>query len=90
MSLKVGDVDRVFRKLHMEIRESGDKLAFFVYKGKRILHTRRSQGKGKIEGNIPSFTRQQMKLNNDQFADLLACPLDRAAYIEILKAKRLI
>lgn len=90
MSLEVGDVDRAFRKLQMEIRESGDKLAFFVYKGKRILHTRRSQGKGKIEGNIPHKIRNQLRLNESEFRDLVQCPLDFDGYIEILKKRKII
>ena len=90
MSLKVGDVDRAFSKLQMEIRESGDKLAFFVYKGKRILSTRRSHGKGKIEGNIPHKIRTQLKLNESEFRDLVQCPLEYDGYVEILKKRKII
>ncbi len=54
MSLKTGDVDRAFKKLGMETREGKDGLAFFRYKEKLILTTRRSHGKGKIEGNPPT------------------------------------
>ena len=90
MSLKVGDVDRAFGKLRMETRESGDKLAFFVYKGKRILSTRRSHGKGKIEGNFPHRIRTQLRLNESEFRDLVQCPLDFDGYVEILKKRRII
>ncbi len=90
MSLKVSDVDRAFRKLRMEIRESGDKLAFFVYEGKRILHTCRSHGKGKIEGNIPHRIRTQLKLNESEFRDLVQCPLEYDGYVDILKKRRII
>jgi len=90
LSLKVGDVDRAFSKLQMEIRESGDKLAFFVYKGKRILSTRRSHGKGKIEGNIPHKIRTQLKLNESEFRDLVQCPLEYDGYVEILKKRKII
>ena len=74
----------------MEIRDTGDRHALFKVGGKLILRTKRSFGSGKLEGDIPSFIRQQMKLNHDQFAELLACPLDRARYIEILKTKKVI
>ncbi|MBI4572776.1 MAG: hypothetical protein HY713_05760 [candidate division NC10 bacterium] len=90
MSLKVADVDRAFGKLQMEIRESGDKLAFFVYKGKRILSTRRSHGKGKIEGNIPHKIRTQLKLNESEFRELVQCPLDYDGYVAILKKRKII
>ena len=90
MSLKVSDVDRVFRKLHMETRASGDKLAFFSYEGKRILSTRRSHGKGKIEGNIPHRIRTQLKLNESEFRGLVQCPLDFDEYVQILKKRKII
>ncbi len=74
----------------MVIKNTGDRHALFYVDGRLILRTKRSFGSGKIDGNIPSFIRQQMKLNNDQFAELLACPLDRPDYIDILKKKKLI
>lgn len=74
----------------MTIKDTKDRHALFYVDGKLILRTKRSFGAGKLEGNIPSFIRQQMKLNEDQFGDLIACPLDRNGYIEILKKKRII
>lgn len=90
MSLKVVDVDRAFRKLQMEIRESGDKLAFFVYEGNRILTTRRSHGKGKIEGNIPHKIRNQLRLSEEEFRDLVRCVFSYDGYVEILKKRQVI
>lgn len=52
-----------------------------------MLKTFRSHGSGKIEGTIPSKIRQQLKLNESQFDDLIACPLDREGYVAILRTK---
>jgi hypothetical protein len=90
MSLKVTDFDAIMNKLQMEIRDSRDKLAWFVYSGRRILSTKRSHGRGDIRGKVPHFIRQQLKVNDKQFQDLIRCPLDREGYINILKEKRII
>lgn len=88
--MKAADVDRVFRKLEMEIRDTKDRHAWFVHEGKRILKTKRSHGRGELKGNIRHFIRQQLKVNEEQFRDLRDCPLDRGGYIEILRQKGLI
>ncbi len=74
----------------MVINNTGDRHAKFYEGGKLILTTMRSFGSGKLDGNIPHKIRQQMKLNEDQFADLIACPLKREGYVEILRKKGLI
>jgi hypothetical protein len=71
----------------MEIHKSGDIHALFYHDGKLILRTKRSHGSGKLTGRIPDYIRQQMKLNQEQFSDLLACPLKREGYVQILRAK---
>ncbi len=90
MSLRTGDVDRIFRKLDMEIRETDHIWAYFRYDDKIVTKTRRSLGKGKIEGNIPFFIRQQLKLNEKEFRELLECEFEREGYIDILKSKKII
>ena len=90
MSISGKDVDRAWEKLGMEIKDTNDRHALFRVDGKLILRTKRSFGSGKIDGNIQHFIRQQMKLDNEQFAELLACPLDRPRYIEILREKKFI
>jgi hypothetical protein len=90
MSLKVADVDRVHRKLDMEIREGRDRLAFFVYDGKRVISTRRSHGRGDIAGRIGDFIRQQMKVSETQFRGLVDCTVSRDDYIRILREKGVI
>ncbi len=85
--MKASDIDRAFAKLGLEIRESKDKIAWFVHEGRKILMTKRSQGRGEVKGNIPHLIRQQLRLNEQQFRDLIACPLDREGYVTILKEK---
>jgi hypothetical protein len=75
----------------MEISDSRDhRHAVFGHEGKVIVRTRRSLGSGDIEGKIRDFIRQQMHLNDSQFRSLIACPLKRDGYTEILGAKGLL
>jgi hypothetical protein len=90
MSLKPKEIDRAWQKIGMVIKDGGDRFAKFYVDGKLILWTKRSMGSGKLDGNIPHLIRQQMKLDEEQFARLIACPLKRPEYIEILKEKGLI
>lgn len=90
MSLKSRDVDRVFDKLQMKVRNGKDRFALFYYKGKYILRTKRSLGDRKIDSKIRHLIRQQLKLNETQFFDLVDCTLERLGYIKILKKKGLI
>lgn len=71
----------------MVVKDSKDKLARFYYDGALILTTKRSHGSGKIEGKVPYLIRQQMRLSQKEFDDLIACPLKLDGYIEILKQK---
>ena len=90
MSLSTKEVDAAWDKLGMTITETNDRHAKFYYKGKLILATKRSFGSGKIEGRVPHLIRQQLKLTEAEFADLIACPLDLDGYIEILRRRGLI
>lgn len=90
MSLKAADIDRIFSKLRMETRNSGDKLAWFVYNGHRLLHTKRSHGRGDIPGRIGDFIRQQLRINERQFGGLRDCSVDYDDYVEILRAKGIV
>jgi hypothetical protein len=87
VSLKPKEIDAAWNKLQMEITETGDRHAVFRHDGTIIVRTKRSFGSGKLDGNIPHFIRQQMKLNDSQFQDLINCPLTRDGYIEILREK---
>lgn len=90
MSLSAGEVDRAWDKLGMEIKQTNDRHAIFRYEGRFILRTKRSFGSGKLTGKIPQLIRQQLRLNEQQFGELISCPLDRNGYIEILREKGLL
>lgn len=89
MSLKTGDVDRIFKKLRMKTRDSKDRLAWFFFNNKPIVFTRRSHGRGDL-GRIAHLIRQQLKVTEDQFAGLRDCPIGYDEYVEILRAKGLL
>ncbi len=90
MSLKAMDVDRVFKKFEMEIKTGNDIYARLYYGGKFILRTRRFLGKRKIEDKVRYLIRQQLQLNEEEFAQAIGCPLNREGYIQILKRKKFI
>jgi hypothetical protein len=71
-----------------EIKATGDLHARPHVDGKLILKTKRSMGSGKLDGDIPHFIRQQMELNEEQFARAIGCPLTREEYVQILKDKK--
>lgn len=87
MSLHTGDVDASWAKLGMEIKDTKDRHARFYHNGRLVLATKRSFGSGPIEGPVQHLIRQQLKLTSSEFADLIACPLKRDGYIEILRTK---
>lgn len=88
MQLSGREIDAVWRKFQMRISSSRDIHALlYDNDGRLILRTRRSHGSGKISGDIPNMIRQQMKLNHEQFAQAIACPLTREGYLQILRDK---
>jgi len=90
MSLHSREIDAAWKKIGMEVRDGRDIHARLYVDDVLILTTRRSKGSGPIGGNIPHLIRQQMRLNQDQFHDLIGCPLDREEYIAILRSKGLV
>lgn len=90
MSLHTRDIDAAWDKLDMEITNTGDRHAKFYHDGKLVLTTKRSFGRGPIDGPVQHLLRQQLKLNEDQFKALIDCPLGLPEYVAILKEKRLI
>lgn len=90
MSLKSRDVDKVFDKLRMKVRDGKDRYALFYHKGRLILRTKRSLGDRKINSNIRYLIRQQLKLSETEFSGVIDCTLGRPGYIKILKKKGLI
>lgn len=88
MMLKAKDFERIVRKLDLRTRNSGDRLAWFEYGGKTITRTKRSNKSGDLP--FAHAIRQQLKLTEDEMRALVACPLDRAGYVAILRRQGLI
>jgi hypothetical protein len=87
--MKPAEVDRIFNKLNMKVRDGKDKHAWFMYEGKPVLHTMRSHGRKDL-GGVVHFIRQQLRVNQDQFAGLRDCPVKFDDYVAILKEKGVI
>ena len=85
--MKVHEFTAIEKKLQLKTRNSGDRLAWFEYEGKLITRTKRSHGNKDLPANL---IRQQLKLNETQFSNLISCSLQRDDYVAILKTKGLI
>lgn len=90
MSLKAKDVDKVFNKFDMRVKNGKDRYALFYYEGRLILRTKRSLGKHKIDNKVRYLIRQQLKLSDTEFSQAIDCTLGRPDYVKILKNKGLI
>lgn len=88
--MKVKEVLRALDKLGMEIREGRDTIALFRWEGRIILSTKVPHKRGELKGKLPHFIRQQLRLTQEEFRELLACPLGRSEYVEILRRKGLL
>jgi hypothetical protein len=82
--MKVHEFDRLENKLQLKTRNSGDRLAWFEYGGKVIARTKRSHGNKDLPVNL---IRQQLKVNEQQFAGLLSCSICLEDYVQILRDK---
>jgi hypothetical protein len=89
MTIKAREFEIVVNKLGLITRNSGDRLAWFEYEGKKILCTRRSYKKGK---DLPfqHSIRQQLRLNENELRQVIGCQISRDEYVAILKNKGLI
>jgi hypothetical protein len=88
--MKVRQALQAFDKLGLEIREGRDTLAFFRWEGQIILWTKVPHKRGELKGKLPYLVRQQLHLNEPQFRELIACPMGRAEYIEVIRSKGLL
>jgi hypothetical protein len=86
--MKVHDFEKIVNKRGLETRNSYDRLAWLVHNGKTVVRTRRSFGNGKY---LPADKiRQQLKVNETQFAGLISCHVSKEEYLQILSAKGII
>ena len=88
MSLRTADVDRVFGKLKMRVRNGKDRLALFYHERRLITRTKRSFGSRKIDGTVRHLIRQQLKLSEAEFSGMVDCSLGREDYVNILRKKK--
>lgn len=85
---KVREIERVFNKLGMQTRNTGDRHAWLVHNGVTVIRTRCSFGNNKY---VPADKiRCQLKVNEQQFAGLKSCAVDKEEYIKILTEKGII
>lgn len=84
MRLKRHDFESIVTKLRLVTRNSGDRHAWFEHEGKIVTRTKRSFGTGELPTDL---IRQQLKLNEEQLADLVGCTFGRADYVEVLRQK---
>ena len=85
--MKVHEYTKIENKLGLKSRNSGDRLSWFEHEGVQILRTKRSHGNKDLPEHL---IRQQLKLNENQFSDLIGCDLTKQEYVTILTAKGLI
>ena len=85
MAFHTGDIDVGWLKLGLTLRRGKRHVQPLLFvNGKLILRTYRSRGSGEVsESNL---IRQQMRLNDDRFGDVVKCLLRGRAYLEILLA----
>lgn len=88
MRLRENQVDTMWRKLGYDVQEHAKDVKAILKDGTVIVaFSRRSHGSGKLEGVIPHKIRNQMKLNESQFADAYNCPMKQEQYFAILREK---
>ncbi len=90
MQVKKSEMNKVFKKLKLEVRSTTHRYGWFTFEGSKILRVHFSHGKGSIPGRVSHKIRSQLRLSQDDFRELIACPLSREGYVSILKRKGLI
>ncbi|HEV2298888.1 MAG TPA: hypothetical protein VGR72_10260 [Candidatus Acidoferrales bacterium] len=85
--MKVHEFEKIVNKLGLRTRNSGDRLAWFVYNGQTVVRTKRSQGNKEQPGDK---IRQQLKVNEEQLAGLISCDVSLDDYVKILKGRKII
>jgi len=87
MQLKKQEVQKIFKKLNLEVRSTNHIYGWLVVDGKRILRVHYSFGRGNIPAKISEKIRGQLKLDQRNLKDLIECPLSKEDYLEIIREK---
>ena len=90
MQIKKSAMVKIFEKLKLEVRSTIHRYGWLTYQGKKILRVHYSHGRGDIPGKVSEKIRSQLKLSQNDFRDIIECPLSLEDYIEILKRKGVI
>ncbi len=85
--MKKKEIEKIFRKLDLNVRSTGHQYGWLLVNGKKILRVHYSHGRGDIPGKVINKIRGQLKLSKRDFKDLIECPLTYEDYITILKQK---
>jgi len=91
LQIKKREAEAVVRKLRLE--PAGRKhhpIYIFRYRGRAILKTRYSFGRGDMKGHAGDRFRGQLYLNEQQMREAIACPFEYNDFVEVLREKRLI
>jgi hypothetical protein len=85
MTIKAHQFEHIVSKFQMKARNTGDRLVWFEYEGRKITRSRRSNRAGDLpfQKSMP----KQLGLTSDEFRQATACKLSRDDYIEILRRK---
>ena len=93
MSWKIADIHKLYRKLdgsaglRVELREGRDTLAKIFCDGKFVLFTKVPHGKGVLDGKLVHYIRNQLKISEDDFRNIIRCSLSAEEYKKILDKK---
>ena len=87
MQLKKRDIQKIFRKLDLEVRSTHHIYGWLVINGEKILRVYYSFGKGNSPAKISEKIRAQLKLDQKNLKNLIDCPLSKEDYLTILKDK---
>lgn len=85
--MKKKEIEKIFRKLDLNVRSTGHQYGWLLVNGTKILRVHYSHGRGDIPGKVINKIRGQLKLSKRDFKDLIECPLTYEDYISILKQK---
>jgi len=85
--MKKHDIEKIFKKLKLQVRTTGHNYGWLIVNGKKVLRVHYSHGKGDIPEKITHKIRGQLKLSQKDFRDLIACPMTYDDYIDVLMEK---
>ena len=90
MQIKKAEIKKIFQKLNLQVRSTKHRYGWLIFEGKKILRVHYSHGRGSIPGRVSDKIRSQLKLTQQDFKNLIDCPLSRENYEAILKKKGII